>query len=112
MIWCSEAHFFVAPWGAALAKYRWVCNTPGLTTVGAWNLQHRSDLAIYHHPDAMENPTPLAFNAPDAVVDVDGEAGDRSNYSLDEGKVFAQVRTLIGPHLGAREDLRPDLTPA
>ncbi len=116
VIWCSHADFFVAPWGAALAKYRWVCNTPGLTTVGRWNLEHRHDLSIYHHPGAMENPTPLLFNAPEAVEDLAGtEAGsdaqDRSNYRLDQAMVFAQVRTLIETHVRPRAD-RTALQPA
>ncbi|MGI4794069.1 MAG: hypothetical protein ACRYG8_08310 [Janthinobacterium lividum] len=98
VIWCSQANFFVAPWGAALAKYRWVCNTPGLATVGRWNLENRSDLAIYHHPGAMDNPTLMMFNAPEAATDLlkpDDIHIDRSNYYLDEIMVFAQVRDLI-----------------
>ncbi len=116
VLWCSWADFFVAPWGAALAKYRWVCNTPGLTTIGRWNLEHRHDLSIYHHPGAMENPTPLLFNAPEAVEDLAGtEAGadvqDRSNYRLDQALVFAQVRGLIEAHVRPRAD-RSALQPA
>ena len=34
-------------WGAGLAKYRWVCNKPGLLLTGEWNLRHREDLHIY-----------------------------------------------------------------
>ncbi|WP_419728061.1 hypothetical protein [Lichenicola sp.] len=105
VIWCSEADFFVAPWGAALAKYRWVCNTPGLATVGRWNLENRHDLAIYHHPAAMDHPTPMYFNAIEAVTDVaepGSEGVDRSNYTLDETLVFAQVRDLIAAHVTPR----------
>ncbi len=116
VLWCSRADFFVAPWGAALAKYRWVCNTPGLTTVGRWNLEHRHDLSIYHHPGAMENPTPLLFNAVEAVEDLAGtEAGadaqDRSNYRLDQAMVFEQVRGLIETTVRRRAD-RTALQPA
>ena len=105
VIWCSEADFFVAPWGAALAKYRWVCNTPGLATVGRWNLENRHDLAIYHHPAAMDDPTPMYFNTVEAVTDVaepGSEGVDRSNYTLDETLVFAQVRDLINAHVMPR----------
>ena len=105
VVWCSEADFFVAPWGAALAKYRWVCNTPGLTTVGRWNLEKRHDLGIYNHPAAMDDPTPMMFNTAASVTDV-AEPGsadaDRSNYTLDETMVFAQVRTLIANHVEPR----------
>ncbi len=116
VLWCAQADFFVAPWGAALAKYRWVCNTPGLTTVGRWNLENRHDLSIYHHPGAMENPTPLLFNAPEAAEDLAGtEAGadeqDRSNYRLDQAMVFEQVRGLIETYVRPRAD-RAALQPA
>ena len=30
IFWCNRAAFFVTPWGAGLAKYRWVCNRPEL----------------------------------------------------------------------------------
>ena len=111
VIWCSEADFFVAPWGAALAKYRWVCNTPGLATVGRWNLENRHDLAIYHHPAAMDFPTPMYFNRIEAVTDVaepGSEGVDRSNYHLDETLVFAQVRELIEAHVMPRLHPAPD----
>ncbi len=103
VIWCSEADLFVAPWGAALAKYRWLCNTPGLTTIGRWNLQHRNDVSIYHHPAAMEAPTPLLLNDAEAAEDVAGADAtesehSRSNYRLDEPLVFAQVRQLVREH--------------
>ncbi len=112
VIWCSEADFFVAPWGAALAKYRWVCNTPGLTTIGRWNLEHRNDVAIYHHPGAMEAPTPLILNAAEAAEDVAGPDADesehsRSNYRLDERLVFAQVRELVATYIRRPAVMRP-----
>ena len=116
VIWCSEADLFVAPWGAALAKYRWVCNTPGLTTIGRWNLEHRHDVAIYHHPGAMEQPTPLLFNAVEAAEDVAGPNASesehsRSNYRLDEAPVFAQIRGLVAEHARRREGQGSALDP-
>jgi hypothetical protein len=30
IFWASHAKCFVAPWGAGLSKYKWVCNLPGL----------------------------------------------------------------------------------
>ncbi|MGI4748822.1 MAG: hypothetical protein ACRYGI_12595 [Janthinobacterium lividum] len=105
VVWCSKADFFVAPWGAALAKYRWVCNTPGLVTSGRWNLEERGDLEIYNHPAAMDDPSPMIFNAAASATDIvkpGATAGDRSNYMLDETMVFAQVRTLIANHVDTR----------
>jgi hypothetical protein len=95
VLWCAQADFFVAPWGAALAKYRWVCNRPGLALAGRWNLEQRHDLAIYHHPGAMESPSPLLFNAPEGTIDLPDQPPDRANYKVDEQAVFAQVRGLI-----------------
>ena len=123
VIWCSEADLFVAPWGAALAKYRWLCNTPGLTTIGRWNLEHRNDVSIYHHPGAMEAPTPLVLNDAEAAEDVAGPDAtesehSRSNYRLDERLVFAQVRELAAEHArrapalaSARAAARPEPRP-
>lgn len=111
VIWCSQADFFVAPWGAALAKYRWVCNRPGLVTAGRWNLEHRHDLSIYDHPAAMEDPTPMLLNAVEAVEDVDHpEAPDRANYRLDEAMVFLQVRGLIASHVTRPPSRPPSFT--
>ena len=113
VIWCSQASFFVAPWGAALAKYRWVCNRPGLTTIGRWNLEHRHDISIYHHPAAMEDPTPLLFNTLESVQDIDHpEALDRANYRLDEEMVFAQVRGLITDHVVLPKSIRASVLQA
>ena len=55
----------------------------------------------------MENPTPLLFNAVEAVEDLAGtEAGadvqDRSNYRLDLPMVFEQVRGLVEAHVRPR----------
>ena len=102
VIWCGECDLFVAPWGAALAKYRWVCNRPGLATIGRWNLEHRHDLHIYHDPRVMDGPTPMLLNEADATVDVEEPVpGDRerANYRLDEDRVFAQIRGLLDRHV-------------
>ncbi len=110
VIWCGECDLFVAPWGAALAKYRWVCNRPGLATIGRWNLEHRNDLDIYHHPRAMEEPTPMLLNEADGTVDVaEPVPGDRerANYRLDEDRVFAQIRGLLARHIRPRQSERP-----
>lgn len=107
LIWCQRAQFFVAPWGAALAKYRWVCNRPGLVMTGHWNMRQRGDLDIYHTPRMMERPSELQF-VPAALVQdtlVEGEPPDRANFRIDEPKVFALVRRFArdygaGPPLG------------
>ena len=43
----NSADFFVAPWGAGLAKYKWICNLPGVVFTSAWNIRNKNDLSIY-----------------------------------------------------------------
>ena len=94
LVWCRRAGFFVAPWGAALAKYRWICNTPGLVMTGHWNLVQRGDLDLYHNPAVLEAPSELVFLPADHVQDimVPGEAPDRANFRVDEAALFGLVR--------------------
>ena len=65
-----EATQLVAVWGAGLAKYRWVCNIPGLIITNGWNLANLGDLHLYDSPHTMEEPSPVRFIAPDAVEDL------------------------------------------
>ncbi|MCQ8277952.1 hypothetical protein NFI95_05770, partial [Acetobacteraceae bacterium KSS8] len=67
--WCDASAAFIACWGAGLAKYRWVCNKPGLILSGKWNLSHRHDLRIYDLPEWQENPAPVTFIDANAVTD-------------------------------------------
>ncbi|WP_419728639.1 hypothetical protein [Lichenicola sp.] len=100
LIWCRRAGFFVAPWGAALAKYRWICNTPGLVMTGHWNLVQRGDLDLYHNPAVLEAPSELVFLPADHVQDimVPGEAPDRANFRVDEAALFGLVRRFALNH--------------
>lgn len=61
LFWSFSCDCFVAIWGAGLAKYRWAANRPGFVYSSAWNLQNRHDLAIYHDPAIMEDPSELSF---------------------------------------------------
>lgn len=96
LIWCRRAQFFVAPWGAALAKYRWICNRPGLVMTGRWNLANRHDLDIYNAPRYLEAPNELHFLPAGHVEDIvlPNEPPDRANFRIDETAAFALVRQL------------------
>ena len=61
LFWTCRADFFVAFWGAGLAKYRWICNRPGLVLSSVYNLRLREDLDIYHAPRYHEDGAPLRF---------------------------------------------------
>jgi hypothetical protein len=71
IFWCRRAAFFVTPWGAGLAKYRWVCNQRGLVVAGRRFFRHAGPRTVhlYDSPQFMENPTPLNFVAPEDVED-------------------------------------------
>ena len=102
-VWCSRADCFIAPLGAALAKYRWVCNTPGLALTSRWNLEHRGDLHIYDSPAALEGSSEMLFNSRDHVRDLTPErdAGGhdgRGNFVLERAPIFAQFTELVRRH--------------
>lgn len=96
LIWCRRAQMFVAPWGAALAKYRWICNTPGLVMTSHWNLIERGGLDIYHDPAVVEDASELVFVPPGHVEDVlaPGEPPDQASFVVDEAAAFALARQL------------------
>lgn len=110
--WARAARAFVSFWGAGLAKYRWVCNTPGLVITSRWNLDNLNDLRIYSDPEQMDAPSPLAFVSPEAVSDQPDAAvmirhggAELSpslwNFSLDLPAVMADFDREVAPLLYA-----------
>ena len=104
LAWADHADCFIAFWGAGLAKYRWVCNKPGLIISSRANLTGRGDLRIYSSDEFMESPSQVMFadpafvhDEPDAPQLVFREHGiDGNNFSVNEDGLFGQVRELIG----------------
>lgn len=80
VFWSALATAFVAPWGAGLAKYRWLGNCRGVILSNSWNILHRPDFNIYFDPGFMANPSQVA------VID--------SEYVKD----ISDVSSLIMPH--------------
>ncbi len=109
LIWASFCHVFVAPWGAGLAKYRWICNKPGFILTSRWNLHHRTDLHIYDALKFMEEPTPVEFINPDHVIDHPdaslliplGNEHDPwvTNFSVDEPATFRAILAVVQRHV-------------
>ncbi len=109
--WALLCDGFLSVWGASLAKFRWVCNKPGLVVSSQANLLHRDDLHIYDDPRYMETPTRLLFADPAAVVD-DPEAARLvpvgignpffANFRVDHGRVLAQFRVLLDEVMAGR----------
>ena len=70
LFWINRASLFVAPWGAGLAKYRWVCNKAGFVFSSRINLLFSQGLEIYHSSNCMEDPAPIEFIDPKNVIDL------------------------------------------
>ena len=75
VFWCQRSAFFITPWGAGLAKYRWLCNRPGLVAGGKRFLGNPADLPnyltthLYAAREFMQTPTPVVFFSADEVED-------------------------------------------
>ncbi len=101
IFWIMQSRFFVAPWGAGLAKYRWVCNKPGFVVTNRHNLSHpEGDLLIYQSPETVEAPTPMHLIALDQVADAPGAAGFYANFQPDAAAVAAGIDRLIAETAG------------
>jgi hypothetical protein len=113
LAWALSCDCFLSIWGASLAKFRWVCNKPGLVVSSRANLLHRDDLHIYDSPQYMETPTPLLFADPAAVLD-DPDAARLvpvsfsnpffANFHVDHGRVLAQFRGLMNEVMAQQPD--------
>nr|WP_321985544.1 hypothetical protein [uncultured Lichenicoccus sp.] len=112
LAWAQLSDGFLSIWGASLAKFRWVCNKPGLVITSRANLLERGDLHIYDAPRYMELPTTLLFTDRDAVED-DADAPKLvpvsrddplfANFRADHARVLAQFAGLIDAQLATRE---------
>jgi hypothetical protein len=97
----SRAEFFVTPWGAGLAKYRWVCNRPGLVLAGP-SCARLQPVHLYDDPVFMEAPAPIYFmhpgdveDAPDDPLMFAGGNDDRVNIRVNRDALHARLRDLI-----------------
>jgi len=67
--WSLLCDFFVAPWGAGLAKYKWITNTPGLIYSSRKVLMEKGDLHIYDSLEYREDAYPCEYVDPLMVFD-------------------------------------------
>jgi hypothetical protein len=111
LFWIDRAQMFVAPWGAGLVKYRWVCNKPGVVFSSRANLSQPHHLPIYHLPNFMEDPEEIEYISPDLVTDLhppgtelDAEGRDAAqrqggltpvNFTLDSARVIEQIAVMF-----------------
>ena len=108
LFWAARADFFIAFWGAGLAKYRWACNRPGLVLSSKWNLRHREDLHIYDAPRYQEGGAAMRFLDHEAVTDLPDAPvrfapGDPvpaySNFQVDLPALREALDGMIAEHL-------------
>ena len=106
IFWSTQhCRFFVTPWGAGLAKYRWVSNSRGLVIAGKvfQEPQYRPTLHLYDDPACMESPTPLHFLEREAVEDApespllipDPSDITRVNFRVDQAALQVRLKELV-----------------
>ncbi len=106
LLWLDAAEFFVAPWGAGLAKYRWVVNKPGAIVSSRWVLTRKGDLHIYDLERNMDTPTPVLFidaadvfdlaDAPVLVQINEPEDPMYYNFKVNMNRLYGLIDQLIG----------------
>ena len=69
LAWLSCAHYCIAPWGAGLAKFRWVCNLPSYVLLSQACLKYKNDIHIYDSPKFVEAPTTQTLVPASFVID-------------------------------------------
>jgi hypothetical protein len=108
IFWCNRSELFVTPWGAGLAKYRWVCNKPGVVTAGPTYLRTagHDTIHLYDSEKFMDRPTPVLFTAEADAEDVPGAPSPvsinddaRVNYRVRHQAVFALIRQLLNGNI-------------
>lgn len=103
LFWGRRAAFFVTPWGAGLAKYRWVCNLPGLFVSNPTFLRN-PESGLYDDPRYLEHPARTwriapedATDRPDVPVMVPiGDDPMRWNYDVDMGAMDRELGRVVG----------------
>ena len=88
----NMANFFIAPWGAGLAKYQWLCNKPGIVFTSSFNYKNKGDLHIYDSNKYREGANSAIWvppryiidnNSVESVINIPGNAPTRNNFYLD-----------------------------
>lgn len=98
---CDRADFFITPWGAGLAKYRWISNRPGLALAGPSCMRYQP-VHLYDDPVFTEANAPMYFmdatdiaDAPDDTQLIATSAPDRVNIRVGIDAMHARIREMI-----------------
>lgn len=99
--WCNSADFYVTPWGAGLAKYKWVCNKPGLIVSNTYFLTI-GESYLYDTPDYREAPERtfrILPNEAEDLLDIDLviplRDPLRTNFRVDLSAVRRELNALL-----------------
>lgn len=101
IFWSHHCDFFITPWGAGLAKYRWVGNRPGLVLAGRHHRHAAVDFNIYWHPAYIEDPVWCDVIDEAFVTDVDQvslvptDDSNRKNFRVDPEGLRQQIASII-----------------
>ena len=101
VFWCHHADFFVTPWGAGLAKYKWVCNKPGLIVSNRFFLGSQ-DSHLYDKDDYREHPEKTfrvsqqdVQDFPNADLVIPFRDPLRSNFEVSLQGIRRELHTLV-----------------
>jgi len=102
LAWAQACDGFVTPWGAGLAKYRWVANRPGFVVTSRWNLENRGDPGLYDGTAYMADPTPQVLapaeimrDRPGAPMLVPIDYSSYWNFDYDPDAMRTRVRAFL-----------------
>ncbi|KPF85180.1 hypothetical protein IP70_13415 [alpha proteobacterium AAP38] len=98
IFWSCACDYFVTPWGAGLAKYRWIANKEGVVLMNLSYHRHRFDYHIYFSEETMEGSADHYFLPAEFIEDAAEEEtlivipdGRRNNYRVKPGGVAHAV---------------------
>ena len=106
--WTETCDLFVSPWGAGLAKYKWVNNIKGVVFSSKCVLEEKNDLRIYDTPEYRElavadiwYPSEFSTNADYATLQEyksafpNGNAYYYQNFDIKIDKLIEIVKQYI-----------------
>jgi hypothetical protein len=104
MAWILSADCFVAPWGAGLAKYKWVANLDGVIFSSREVMESKPDLKIYEDPEVREGARECVYlpskyisrqSEASRLVDVANAGVMRENFIVEMTGLKATVDKLV-----------------
>lgn len=88
---CDLADFYIAPWGAGLAKYAWLTNTKGYVHGSNFLMNNKKDLNIYNDSKFREGAREIIYLS--GVSDEESLHADpfRKNYTINVNSAVNKI---------------------